>query len=329
MAGKFKVKVVRPVRDTMVYLFLRFIFLLVKMVPRKFVLWWHGVLAVFVFNFFKNSRKTILRQLTMVFGKEKTEKEIYQMGQDVFVNLGKTFTDYAIFSNLITRKQFLKYFRIEGEEHLKNAYEKGKGVLCLVPHTVGWEFSAIMPPVLGYSTSAVSREIKNPTLNKMMVRLREKRGMKNYSRVHNIYQKLVEILQNGECMIIMIDQDSHKIRGEFLDFLGMKAYTPLGCARLAMDTGAAIVPMAIFRNADNTYTFKILPEAPLELTGDKQADIIHNTQIHNNIISKMIMSNPTQWVWLHKRWNTTPENLKAYWDKMLKNKEQQLKQGCN
>jgi len=326
MAGKFKTKIIRPIRDTIVYLFLRSIFLFVKMIPRKAVLWWHGILAMFVFNFFKNSRKTILRQLTMVFGKEKTPKEIYRMGQEVFVNLSKTFTDYAIFSNLITRKQFLKHFRIEGEEHLKNACEKGKGVLCLVPHTASWEFSAIMPPVLGYSTSAVSREIKNPALNKLMIRLREKRGMKNYSRVHNVYQKLVEILQAGECMIIMIDQDSRRVRGEFLDFLGMKAYTPLGCARLAMETGAAIVPMATFRNADNTYTFKILPEVPLELTGNQQADIIHNTQIHNNVIGEMILSNPTQWVWLHKRWNTTPESLKAYWDDMLKVKKQQSKE---
>jgi KDO2-lipid IV(A) lauroyltransferase len=321
MASKFKVKVIRPVRNIIVYLFLRSIFLFVKLFPRKAVLWWHGTLAIFVFNFFKDSRKTILKQLTMVFGNEKSPKEIRRMGQEVFVHLSKTFTDYAIFSNLTTRKQFLKYFRIEGEEHLRKAYEKGRGVLCLVPHTAGWEFSAIMPPILGYSTSAVSREIKNPALNRTMIKMREKRGMKNYSRVHNVYKKLVEILNEGECMVIMIDQDSKRVRGEFLNFLGMQAYTPLGCARLAMDTGAAIVPMATFRNIDDTYTFKIYPEEPLILTGDTAEDIRTGTQRHNDIIGEMILSAPAQWVWLHKRWKTTPESLKAHLDNLLKNKD--------
>ena len=320
MAGRFKVVVVRPIRDNILYCFLKSIFWFTKILPRKLILSWHGFLGKVVFNFFKKTRKNILEHLNLVYGKEKSQKEIYKMGQDVFINLGKTFTDYAYFVNLITRDQFLKYFTIEGEEHLKKAYEKGKGVLCLIPHTSGWEFSAIMPPVLGYETSAVSREIKNPALNKFMVSLREKRGMKNISR-KKCYDALVQVLNQGECLIIMIDQDSKKVKGEFLKFFGIDAYTPLGCARLAMETGAAIVPMATLRNADDTYLFKILPEVPLQLTGDQEYDVRHNTQIHNDVIESIIREYPTQWVWLHKRWHTTPENLKAYWDKRNINKK--------
>ncbi|KAA6301509.1 MAG: Lipid A biosynthesis palmitoleoyltransferase [Candidatus Ordinivivax streblomastigis] len=315
MSGKLKSALIRPCRDAMVYGLLRSLFISVRILPRKLTLKWHGVLARFVFNYFKKTRKTILQQLDMIYGKEKSPQEIYRMGQDVFVNLGKTFTDYAFFAGLTSRKQFLRYFKIEGEDNLQQAYEKGKGVLCLIPHTSGWEFSAILPPILGYETSAVSREIKNHRLNTCMVRLREKRGMKNISRKKDTYEKLVEVLLKGECLIIMIDQDSKKIRGKFLKFFGLNAYTPLGCARLAIDTGAAIVPMATFRNADDTYTFKILPEIPLEITGDTDYDLQRNTQIHNDVIESLIRQYPEQWVWMHKRWDTTPENLCAYWER--------------
>jgi KDO2-lipid IV(A) lauroyltransferase len=315
VAGKFKTKVIRPTRDFLLILFMKLMFFSAKIFPRKFLLAWHGFLARITFNLFPNSKTTILKQLKMVFP-EKSDKEIYKMGKSVFVNLGKTFTDYIILSNETSREQFLKYFSVEGEEYLKQTYEKGKGVLCLIPHTSGWEFSAIMPPVLGYKTSAVSREIKNPALNKLMIDYREKRGMKNISRKDksNSYEKLIERLSQGECVIIMIDQDSKKIRGEFLQFFGMQAYTPLGCARLAMETGAAIVPMATFRKNDDTYLFKILPEVPLKLTGNMEYDLRYNTQIHNNIIESLIRLYPTQWVWMHKRWHTTPEKLKSYWE---------------
>ncbi|MDL2252079.1 lysophospholipid acyltransferase family protein [Odoribacter sp. OttesenSCG-928-J03] len=315
MAGKLKTKVIRPFRDLLLYSLLKSLFMFSGMFPRKFILLWHGLLAIFAFDLCTGLRKNILKQLSLAYGKEKNAEELYRMGQEVFIHLSKTFTDYAIFSQMTTRQQFSKYFTVEGEEHLQKAYEKGKGVLCLVPHTAGWEFSAIMPPVLGYETSAVSCEIRNPALNRLLIGLREKRAMKNISRKKNTYEKLVDVLHNGECLIIMIDQDSKKVRGEFLQFFGMNAYTPLGCARLAMETGAAVVPMATFRRPDDTYLFKILPEEEFQLSGDKEFDLRHNTQIYNDIMESLIRQYPTQWVWMHKRWNTTPKSLKEFWDK--------------
>src|SRR5690554_6565184 len=135
--------------------------------------------------------------------------------------------------------------------------------------------------------------------------------MKNISR-NKCYDKLIEVLNKGECLIIMIDQDSIKVRGEFSQFFGKKAYTPLGSARLALETGASVVPMATYRNKDNTYTFKIHEALNFIETGDREKDLFLNTQRYNDEIEKMILAEPTQWVWMHKRWNTTPKNLKEY-----------------
>lgn len=271
----------------------------------------------------KKMHKIIDSNLTLAYNNTLSADEKYQIGKRIIINLVKTFNDYAWWSKMKTREEFLQYFTIEGEEHLKKAYERGKGVLCLIPHTCGWEFSAIMPPILGYETSAVSSKIKNPALNKFMIEKRETRGMKNFSRQDHCYAKLIEALQKGECMIIMIDQDSLNIRGEFLNFFGKPAYTPLGCARMAMDSGAAIVPMATIRKDDDTYLFKILPEVPLELTGDKDYDIKHNTQIHNDIIESIVREYPDQWIWMHKRWRTTPEILAEHLEKRRLRKERE------
>jgi KDO2-lipid IV(A) lauroyltransferase len=94
----------------------------------------------------------------------------------------------------------------------------------------------------------------------MMVRFRSRRGMKNISR-ENSYKKLVKALEAGDCLIVMIDQDT-KVKGVFVDFYGKKAYTPMGVSRLALETGAIVVPMAMVRKEDSKYKFIIRP--PLE-----------------------------------------------------------------
>lgn len=318
-----KVYLIRPIRNNLVYLLAHFLCLERYVIPRKVASAWHSLIARAIYPFLGGMHKTIHDNLTIAYGDTIPDKEKYNIGKRIFITLVGTFNDYAWYSHKKTREEFMEFFTVEGEEHLANAYKRGKGVLCLVPHTCGWEFSAILPPVLGYETSAVSSKIKNPALNKFMINHRQSRGMKNFSRQDHCYDKLVEALKNGDCMIIMIDQDSMNIRGEFLDFFGHKAYTPLGCTRLAIDSGAAIVPMFTIRTGDGKYLFKILPEVPLELTGDMDYDLRHNTQIHNNVIESIVREYPDQWIWMHKRWKTTPEALAIHLENRRKRKEKE------
>ncbi len=311
MASKFKVYVVRPVRDRIIYLFFRSMLVVGQFVPRRLQLWWHGLLARPAYLLTKNTRKAISRNLTTAFGPEKQKGEYDRMGLRLFQVLTWTITDYALFWKLKTREQFSRYFTFEGEEHLRAAHARGRGVLCLIPHTAGWEFSAIMPPVMGYKTMGVSRSLHNAPLGRLMVDLRESRGMADVIR-DNCFNVLVERLKQGECLIIMIDQDSVRVRGEFLKFFGKDAYTPIGCARLVMATGAAVVPMYTLRNDDDTYVFRILPEIPFVEKETELETIRYNTQLHSDAMEQIIRQHPTQWVWMHNRWKTTPESLHQY-----------------
>ena len=331
MARKKIIKkyIIRPIRNAFVYFFANFACWERFFIPRKVACAWHLLLGRIAYFFMRPMHKIIKSNLTLAYGDTFTDKEKYEIGKRIVLNLVGTFNDYAYYSRKKTREEFLEFFTVEGEEHLKAAVEKGKGVLCLIPHTCSWEFSAIMPPVLGYETSAVSSKIKNPALNKFMIDLRESRGMKNVSRQDHCYDKLVAALNKGECMIIMIDQDSLNIKGEFIPFFGHDAYTPLGCARLALDSGAAIVPMFTVRTGNGKYLFKILPEVPMELTGDRDYDIKHNTKIHNEVIESIVREYPDQWIWMHKRWKTTPEALAIHLEKRRKRKEELQKQQMN
>lgn len=301
------------------YPFIRLAILMVRILPTS----WRNKLAVFIGNFsYKFNEKTrnrTLESLTIGYGAIKSPEEIETMAREVLINLNKSLIDHFATAHITNRTKFFKFVDVVGEEHLKNAYEQKRGVICLIPHLSSWELSAVTPPMLGYKSCGASKSVKGFLMQKMMVGFRERRGMRNISR-EGSYETLVKALNDGECLIIMIDQDT-KVKGLFVDFYGKKAYTPMGVARLALETDAIVVPMATTRIADSHYQFTIYPAVETIKTGDTEKDLYDNTQLETNVMEQIIRETPTQWVWMHRRWKTTPENLKVYLERRALEKQ--------
>ncbi|MDR2962677.1 MAG: lysophospholipid acyltransferase family protein [Bacteroidales bacterium] len=302
-------KIRRGIKYPILIFFLRVFVRILRFIPRRPLLAYHAFLARIAFRLVRKERVKTLRNLTEFFGQEKTPKEIYKMGEEVFVNQTINFTDYIRTSHYTKLSQFT-FFDIIGEENLRKEYDKGKGVICLLSHTGAWEFSAILPPLMGYTTSAVSKSLSNPAIDGMIVEARELRGMKNITRGGG-YKILLEHIEKGDCFIIMIDQDT-KTKGVFVDFFGKKAFTPLGAALLAKKTGAPVLPMFMRRTPQNRYEFTIQPAIPYVETGDDEVDFQYNTQQYTTCIEKFIRAYPTQWVWMHERWKRTEANVEKW-----------------
>jgi KDO2-lipid IV(A) lauroyltransferase len=309
MALKRK-EIQRAIKYPVLIFFIRMFIASVRFFPRRWVERQFAFLARLAFYLVRKERKKTIQTLTLAYGDAKTPEEIRKIACRVFVNQALNFADYLHTLHWKSRKQFSKIVDIVGEEHLKAAYDKGKGVLCLTLHTGSWELSAIMPPVMGYETSAVSKAMSNPKIDKLIVNARENRGMKNIPRGKS-YPKLIEALNRGECLIIMIDQDT-QVKGVFVDFFGRKAYTPDGAARIALETQSPVVMMYMKRTENDRHQFTILPEIPLINTGNKEYDLLENTRIYTQMIENIIREIPSQWVWMHERWKTTPEDVERF-----------------
>ena len=109
---------------------------------------------------------------------------------------------------------------------------------------------------------------------------------------------------------MLIDQVTN-VKSVFVDFYGKPAYTPIGAAMLALDSDATVFTTSYVRTEGNR--FKLIFGPPLEITrtGDRQEDLRINTERFHAAVEKQIKEYPTQWVWMHERWKTTPEMVEA------------------
>ena len=89
-----------------------------------------------------------------------------------------------------------------------------------------------------------------------------------------------------------------------MNFFGKPAYTPVAPVRLAMASGAPIVPSFMIRKGDDTH--KLIVEKPIYVRREAKTeeDLKRHTRAWTELLEKHVKENPDQWVWIHRRWKT-------------------------
>jgi KDO2-lipid IV(A) lauroyltransferase len=96
-------------------------------------------------------------------------------------------------------------------------------------------------------------------------------------------------------------------QGAFVDFFGIPACTATGVARVAMHTGAAVLPaFTVWDQQMGKYKVRFDPALQLVCTGDEQDDALANTALFTKVIESYATRYPEQWLWVHRRWKTRP-----------------------
>jgi len=204
----------------------------------------------------------------------------------------------------IKKTHFDKYYRIINLENIEKAYAKKKGVLLVTAHFGNWE--SIVPVVCqsGFSVNVITRRYHIKELDEILVTLRTRNGMKIIQRGETDSAKqILRALKSGEIIGMLVDQNVKSIPNVDVNFFGKKAPTPVGMASLALRNGCSVVPCFSRRNDQGVHVLECLPEIEIEKTGDRETDVLLNTQKITDIIESVIRNHPDQWVWFHRRWH--------------------------
>jgi KDO2-lipid IV(A) lauroyltransferase len=250
-------------------------------------------------------RKVGLQNLQLAFP-EKTTAEREAILRGVYRSLGWQIGEFCKMGSY-TAEQASKFIRYDGLENYLAAREKGKGVLVLTGHLGAWELSSFYHSLMGYPMSLVIRRLDNPLVDAFVNRIRCLHGNRVIHK-DDFARGLLTSMHRGETVGILMDTNMTPPQGVFVPYFGVDACTASGLARVALHSGAAVLPgFLVWEPAEKKYALRFGEELQLIRTGNMASDILANTALFTSTIEAYVRRYPEQWLWVHRRWKTRPE----------------------
>ncbi|MFH2037492.1 MAG: hypothetical protein ABIJ45_13905 [Candidatus Zixiibacteriota bacterium] len=298
-------RLLKKIKNSFIYYFVVIFKFLVNIIPRSAAILIGGGIGRFLFMIYQSEKSRAFDSLQMVYGDTLTKNEKIDIVCNFFVNSGKNLIDVLRFKKYY-KKQIADLVTIEGREHFDQAYRRGKGIIAITGHIGNFELLAVWFANNGYNCAAIGREMYDRRLDRMLVDNRESMGIVNID-TKDSPKKVLKVLKDGYALGVLIDTDSKRVKSEFIPAFGHLSRTPVGQSILGLKTGAAFIPMACVRDG-NGYKIIIRPEIIPETSGNFDKDVYNITQRCTEALDKIITEYKDQWIWIHNRWRSSPEN---------------------
>ena len=251
----------------------------------------------------RSRRQITLRNLELCFP-DLSQTERIELAKDTFRHVGMGALELMI-PWLNPRKDLMANFRIEGLEHLNEAVEKNRGVILLGGH---YSVMDVISPALATCgpIDVMYRFNKNPAWEWLQLN-----GRKRYFEgviEREDTRDVLRHIKKGRVIWYAADQDYGRKHSVFAPFFGIDAATITATARFAKLNNSPVLFLQHTKDMNTgQWVLKYHPILEDYPSGD---DIADATRI-NAELEKLIRENPSQYLWLHKRFKTRPEGQKS------------------
>ena len=229
--------------------------------------------------------------------------EIKSINKRIFQHFTEVLFELFRFPD-IDKRYADRYVSTEGLQRIDEVLKNGRGAVILTAHFGNWELSGLVGAIKGYPQDVLARQQKYPRLNKLLNSYRERYGRRVIEK-GIATREIIASLKANKVVAILSDQDGG-MQGCLVNFFGRLASTPKGAAALALKYDSAIMPNFCARQKGPFYRMTVERPLELEKTADIQKDIRSALQKFTGLLESYITRYPDQWLWLHKRWKTTP-----------------------
>ena len=291
-------------RNRLEYLPVALLVRLIGALPRPMAHAFGILLGRLVYRLHPRLRRVGLRNLELAFP-DKTLKERRKILRGVYVSLGRLLGEVCLFPHY-TPVEAAQVAVYQGFENFEAAEQLGHGVLFVTAHLGGWEVGSFFHSLQGHPMRIVVRPLDNPYVDALVTRYRGLHGNSMIGK-DEFARGLLAAMRNNETVGILMDTNMTPPQGVFVNFFGIPACTASGVARVALHTGAAVVPaFTIWDPVLRKYRVEFDPAVDLVRTGNDEADTAANTALFTKIIENYVSRYPEQWLWVHRRWKTRP-----------------------
>ena len=229
---------------------------------------------------------------------KENEKEIIN---GMWSNIGRTFAEYVFLKDFKFNKINFNHVEINGTKYLDEIKKNNQSVIFYSGHFANFELMAMELDKFGIKCAAIYRPLNNFFLNPLMEYLRMKYICPNQIPKGRLgMREIIGKMKNGYSIALMVDQRVSE--GPREAFFNKPAHTTTIPAQLALKYDSKLVPISLERKEGIKFIMTIHEPYKVKKTGYEDQDTKNITLKINQILEKMIIKNPKQWIWSHNRW---------------------------
>jgi KDO2-lipid IV(A) lauroyltransferase len=246
-------------------------------------------------------RKAVIMDNLMKSFPGKSKKEIHAISGRFYVNLADVMLE-GIKAFSMSRRQIRARYKILNPEIINHHLQGGQGVICVTGHYGNWEWGALAPPLqIPWKFTAFYKPINNPILDRYVRRNRSRFG--TYLAPIRETSKTFE--EHRGCPVIFLmaaDQSpSNREAAYWTRFFNRDTAFLHGPEKHARMNNYPVVFAAIRRIKRGYYELElsVIAENP---------STVNDGEITRRYAEKMeslILEDPANWLWSHKRWKLT------------------------
>ena len=290
--------------DRTVYWLFRLAIVLTRPLPLRLGYWFAERVALLCYwVIFPRQRKALNANLAHVLQSDDA-RFVDSVARRSFRNFGKYVIDFIHFPS-ITLEEVKQRLRFDRWDELDECMSSGRGIIVATIHFGVWDLGAAAMAAYGYPVHAIAETFPYHRMNDLVVGSRTKLGMDIIGR-DRMGPAVFKALRRGELLALLVDVASSEETGIRVDFFGAPALVSPAAARIALRTGAWVVPAVVLRGP--TDDVEIRPIVDLGLrdftpTGDADADVRELTRLTMASLERTIRQHPDQWFIFRRLWN--------------------------
>ena len=216
--------------------------------------------------------------------------------KDSYANMGRLVCE---FFSIKSREEVPKLMSLVGEDNLREALKKGRGVIIMTAHLGNWEIAAAAGCYHGYPLHVIYTPQRNTAgVEDVLREQREKiSGIGFISSDRTGMKEVFRVLERGEILVILQDLDA-RADGVESEFFGLPAKSHIGLFKLSKHFNCPVIPGRAVRDEKGESFYIFYPQLSLD------EDIEKSIRICNNILESWIREHPDQWMWILDRWKS-------------------------
>lgn len=292
--------------ERFIYILFLFFVNLVRFIPFRVLYVISDGLAFLLRYVVKYRYKVVYSNLTKVFpqksDKEKQQiiKKFYKHLTDIMIESVKGFT--------LSREEIIKRHKFTNPEMVEHFYDEGVSVIGCSSHFSNWEWGTLSAGLqMRFPLVVFYKPLSNKLIDNYMHKIRAHNGaeMASINMTFRVFKKYEE--RTTAYMMVSDQNPGNSGKAIWVNFFGIETAFIHGLEQYAVRMKTAVVYVDIRRVKRGFYTMTYRPIASPGVNYEPTKI----TTLFAGILEDQIKASPEQWLWSHRRWKYTREEVEA------------------